>query len=75
MDDLSKAQAAAIDTAAQVSQEGREVRYLRSVFEPKTGHCQCLFDASKAEVVREVNDRAKLPYDSIVEVFNLPNPR
>ncbi|HZT64529.1 MAG TPA: nickel-binding protein [Acidimicrobiales bacterium] len=74
MDDLGKAQGAAIRTADEFRSSGRDVSYLRSIFEPTTGHCQCLFEGSDESVVAEVNDIAGLPYDSITEVLDLPKP-
>lgn len=74
MDDLGRAQGAAIRTADQFRSSGREVSYLRSIFESATGHCQCLFDAPDESVVADVNNMAGLPYDSITEVLDLPKP-
>jgi hypothetical protein len=71
MDQLAAAQRAAIDTSKQVTGEGQQVRYLRSTFVPGDARCMCLFEAASPEAVREVNDRAKIPYTKIVEAFDL----
>lgn len=71
MDQLAAAQRAAIDTSKQVSGEGRQVRYIRSTFVPGDARCMCLFEASSSDAVREVNDRAKIPYTKIVEALDL----
>jgi hypothetical protein len=71
MDDLAKAQQAAIRTADQFRSEGSQVRYMRSIFEPSTGHCQCLFEASDSTTVEQVNQAAALPYEAVIEVLDL----
>jgi Protein of unknown function (DUF4242) len=71
MDDLGKAQQAAITTAAEHRAKGEDVRYIRSMFEPSTGHCQCMFEGSDSDVVRRVNDDAHLPYRAVTEVLDL----
>lgn len=71
---LAGAQAAAIGAAAQCSAEGMPVRYLRSVFLPGDNRCLCLFEAADAQAVRQVNDRAGLPYLAVSEALDLPAP-
>ena len=74
MTDLAAAQARAIETGRTMSEQGEDVRYLRSVFVPGEGRCMCLFDASDADTVRRLNDTAGLPYTRVVEVMDLPAP-
>ena len=74
MEALGAAQAAAIAEARNSSARGAPVRYVRSLFTPEDGHCCCLFEAATDGVVRSVNDAAKLPYQRIVEVLDLPAP-
>jgi hypothetical protein len=69
---LAGAQQAAIATSQQFSVAGKPVRYLRSVFVPGESHCMCLFEAPAAELVKEVNEAAQLPYTRIVEALDLP---
>lgn len=71
MDDLAAAQKAAISTSQQSAAEGTAVRYIRSTFVPDSGRCMCLFEAANADAVKQVNDKAKLPYDRIVEAMDL----
>ncbi len=71
MDQLGAAQKAAIETGERMSAEGKSVRYIRSTFVPGDARCMCLFDAPKAEHVKELNDTAKLPYTKIVEALDL----
>ncbi len=60
-DRLAAAQGAAIATTEQFRAAGREVRYLRS-----------LFEAPDAEVVKAVNDTAQIPYTTVYEALELP---
>jgi muconolactone delta-isomerase len=71
MDQLGAAQKAAIDTSKKFSAQGKKVRYIRSTFIPGESHCMCLFEADNAELVKQVNDTAKLPYTRIVEAKDL----
>lgn len=71
MDDLAGAQKAAIATAARMSAEGEQIRYIRSTFAPEDGRCMCLFDGESEEQVRKLNDTAGLPYERVVEAMDL----
>jgi hypothetical protein len=51
--------------------EGRPVRYLRSVFTPGDSRCRCLFEAASADLVRELNESAQLPYNRILLALDL----
>lgn len=72
MDDLAAAQQAAIATSDKLRSEGADVTYMRSVFVPSTGQCRCLFEASDVETVARVQAEASLPYEEIMEAFDLP---
>lgn len=71
MPQLAGAQQSAITTARRFTADGTPVRYIRSTFVPGEARCMCLFDASSAEDVKQVNDAAKLPYTRIVEALDL----
>jgi hypothetical protein len=71
MEQLAAAQRAAIDTAQQFTAAGQPVRYIRSTFVPGEAHCMCLFEAGSAQVVKDVNDRAQIPYTRVVEAADL----
>ena len=71
MDQLAAAQKAAIDTGRQFTDEGKNVRYIRTTFVPGEAHCMCLFEADNAELVREVNEAAQIPFTRIVEALDL----
>jgi hypothetical protein len=71
MDQLAGAQKAAIETSERFTEEGRPVRYLRSMYVPGDDRCMCLFEASDADTVRAVNDEAEIPYTRVVEAHDL----
>ncbi len=71
MDQLAAAQKAAIDTSRKFSSQGKKVRYIRSTFVPGEFRCMCLFEADNADLVKQVNETAQLPYTRIVEAKDL----
>lgn len=71
MSELANAQKAAIDTSKRFSADGTPVRYIRSTFVPGEARCMCLFDAGSAEVVKQVNEAAKIPFSRIIEALDL----
>ncbi len=68
---LAKAQQAAITTGKQMSAEGKKVRYIRSTFVPGEARCMCLFEAQRPEYVKELNEKAEIPFSRIVEAEDL----
>ncbi len=71
MDELSGAQASAIDRAAELTSSGTPVRYIRSTFVPGDGRCMCLFEADTEEAVKKLNDDARIPYDRVTMACDL----
>ncbi len=71
MEQLGAAQQAAIATTERFTAEGRDVRYLRSVFVPSEAHCMCLFEAPDSETVRAVNETAAIPFTRVTEAMDL----
>lgn len=71
MEQLGAAQKSAIETGKQMSEEGKSVNYIRSNFFPGDASCTCLFEASDLETVKQLNERANLPYTEITEVMDL----
>lgn len=71
---LAGAQQRAIETSRQFTAQGKPVRYIRSMFVPSEAHCMCLFEASSPEHVREVNEKAQLPFNRILEAADLTPP-
>lgn len=68
-DMLSAAATRAKHTTADMTREGTPVRYLRSTFVPGEEKCFCLFEGSSAEVVKEANERAQIPFERIHEAM------
>jgi hypothetical protein len=68
---LAGAQQAAIATSEQFQREGKAVRYIRTTFVPGNSQCMCLFEASSGDLVRDVNEKAGLPFTRIVEAYDL----
>ncbi|MDX1394816.1 MAG: DUF4242 domain-containing protein [Gemmatimonadota bacterium] len=54
--------------AADMTGEGTQVTWVRSFFLPETEQTHCYFDAPDADAVRELNERAQIPFSEIVEV-------
>jgi hypothetical protein len=71
MDQLAAAQKSAIETGKKLTAEGKKVRYIRSTFVPGEAKCMCLFEAGSPQLVKELNDKAKIPYSRIVEAMDL----
>jgi hypothetical protein len=71
MDQLAAAQTAAIETSNQFTAGGNDVRYIRTTFVPGEAHCMCLFEADNADLIREVNEAAKIPFTRILEALDL----
>jgi hypothetical protein len=71
MDQLAAAQKAAIATSDQFTAEGKPVRYIRTTFVPGEAHCMCLFEAGDPDLVKEVNEKAQIPFTRIIEALDL----
>ena len=71
MEQLAAAQKAAIDLGQKMTAQGKNVRYIRTTFVPGEAHCMCLFEAANADVVKELNETAKIPFTRIVEAMDL----
>jgi hypothetical protein len=71
MDKLAAAQKAAIETGKAMTKDGKAVRYIRSTFVPGEARCMCLFEAPNPEHVKELNEKAQIPFTRIVEALDL----
>ena len=71
MDQLGAAQKAAIETSAAFTENGRQVRYIRTTFVPGEDRAMCLFEAASAELVEQCNQEAQIPFDRVVEALDL----
>ncbi len=70
-DQLAAAQKSAIATTQKFTAEGKNVRYIRSMFVPGESRCMCLFEAASSDLVKEVNEAAKIPFSRVVEAEDL----
>ena len=66
LEELAAAQKKAIQMGKELTAEGRQVRYIRSMFVPGESKCMCLFEASDPDNVREANERGHIPFTRIV---------
>jgi hypothetical protein len=71
---LIVAQLALVQASRNLAAGGAEIRYLRSIFVPRTCHSFCLFEAPGAELVRQLNDAASFAFSCIEEALELPAP-
>jgi hypothetical protein len=51
--------------------EGTEVRWLRSFFLPGSSQTHCYFEGPSAGSVEELNRRAGVPFERVVEVAEM----
>lgn len=70
-DALAGAGARVKSCAADMQAEGSDVRWVRSFFLPEKSQTHCYFDAPDAAAVREVNERARIPFREILEVAEM----
>ncbi len=59
------------ETGQRMTAGGRAVRRIRSTFLPGGSRRTCLFEAPNAEAVKELEERAEIPFTRIVEVLDL----
>jgi uncharacterized protein DUF4242 len=59
------------EVTADMTDKGSPIRYLRSTYLPSEESCFCLFDGPSEEAVRAANDRARIPFDRIVEAVHM----
>ncbi|HUP51830.1 MAG TPA: nickel-binding protein [Longimicrobiales bacterium] len=56
---------------AEMRGEGHEVQWLRSFFLPGEEQTHCYFSAPTAAAVRDLNERAQIPFLEITEVVEM----
>lgn len=71
MEQLAGAQKAAIETGQQMTAAGKNVNYIRTTFVPGEARCMCLFEADNADLVKELNETAQIPFNRIVPAMDL----
>ncbi len=64
---LAALQRALHEATHRVSSPTNAVRYVGSVYLPRTERCLCLFEAADVDAVRTANDTAQTPYTTIQE--------
>ena len=68
--------AAAVDrdrrAAAGMTAAGVPVRHLSTIYVPSDESCFCLFDAPSADALQEVQERAGIGFERIVEAVQMP---
>jgi hypothetical protein len=68
---LAAAQKAAIEKGQELTANGKQVRYIRSIFVPGEAKCMCLFEAANPDIVKELNEQAQIPFTQIKEALDL----
>lgn len=61
--------------AKELTDEGRPVEYVRSIFVPVEETCFLLYEARSAEDVREAARRAHIPFDHVVHALDAHGAR
>lgn len=61
--------------AQAVSSQGGSVRYVGSIFVPSDEIALCLFEATSLDEASEVNQRAAIPFERILEIVRLDPER
>ena len=57
--------------ATEMTEEGTPIQWLRSFFIPETEQTHCYFEAPSFDAVKEINERANIPFSKIHEVKEL----
>jgi hypothetical protein len=71
MDQLAAAQKRAIQTAADMTEAGTPVRYIRTTFVPESGQCMCLFESGDCQTVEALNRKAEIPFNRVTPALDL----
>ena len=57
--------------AAEMRSEGHDVRWVRSFFLPESEQTHCYFEAADLSAVKDLNERAQVPFLEISEVVEM----
>ena len=71
LEQLGAAQKAAIDTSERFTSDGKPVRYIRTTWVPDESNVRCLFEADSADLVKQVNEEANIPFTRVVGAMDL----
>jgi hypothetical protein len=69
--DIRDATARARQAAEQLRREGKQIRFLRSIYVPEDGACFFLYEGSSAQAVRAAARLAKLGVTRLDETLRL----
>ena len=58
-------------SATETTRHGSPVRHVRSTLIPGEEYVVCVFEATSAGAVREVNQRADVPFERVVEAVEV----
>ena len=56
---------------AELTAEGKEVKWLRSFFLPESARTHCYFEAGTADLVEQANQRANIPFVRISQAVEM----
>lgn len=70
-DQLTAAGVRAKTCCDEMSDEGTEIRWIRSFFLPRSEQTFCVFQASSRDQVVEANRRAQIPFEEIHEAMEM----
>jgi hypothetical protein len=56
---------------AEMTEEGRSVRWIRSFFLPESSETHCYFEGNDQATVEEANRRANIPFRRITQVVEM----
>lgn len=64
-------QRAIAQVTRRLATQGKHIRYIRCIFVPGEARSVCLFDSPTAELVREVNEEAGVPFVRILPAIEV----
>jgi hypothetical protein len=67
--ELADAMTRARRSASTMRRQGKRIRYLQATLVPDQETVLCLMEAESADLVAELNERARIPYDRIAEAI------
>ncbi len=71
LEQLDLMQQKVVEMSKRFVEDGRPVRYLRSVYVPSESHCLSFFESPSPVFVRDVNEAAQIPFKKILHVIDL----
>jgi hypothetical protein len=56
---------------SEMTAEGNSVRWIRSFYLPSTEQTHCYYEGASKAAVEEANQRARVPFDEVIEVIEM----